>query len=784
MTLARLADHLRRHRSWPRQIRRRLPIIARTPGDGPRFVAARLWDEAEPPWTPPAAEAERGAEGALAAEQHLTWPAPRHDPAPALTSPLATAPAPPPGRPAAAEGPPRGAPPQATRRPSTPAELRDTLLRLRAGQGEAAPSSAPPDAPPLPGAAPPPPPRQPLGRRVQHMPGFYPPAHGGEPHSAPPPAEAPEPGVDGSPAGPAQPDSPAVPSPAPLTGDKHALVQAPLAAEAEGPALPIGAEPWADAGDTRGPGTVPPLDVVPPPDAPQPPLDVVPPARAEPALPRDLPAPPPGEEPAQPRLEARTPAPGATQPDPAYSEAPAGPAEPPPGPRPAPDAAQAGPMAPEPPAGPQPPPASPAEAGSRDAPDQPPPDPVAPGRDGAQGPAASPAPIPAAPASPQPAPAGAVGRPGAAAPPAAPSPDPTGGPADLATAAPRAVRPEGSHPLTAEEVQQADEGDDPAQPAEHGVTPSPPARHNATGQPVEAEAPEPRPARPTTLAPQDDGLAPPEAGADAGSGETAAPAATPLADLGPPTPPREATRRLLAPVLGLDPGDVPIYRGPAAARLVRAYAADALAVAGSIVIGDQRDEATPEGLGLLAHELHHIARGGAARFVAPLAGPAGPPPADEEAGAERAEALATEVARGGGGAPPPVAPPGDPHPQPAARPARRDRGRWGALPAPWEPWPEAQRAPAPPGPRPAPPPPAPPPAMAAPAPAPALADAFEPPRAAAADRSLGARPAPAGAEPAPAPQRPEPGPDLDALAQQVYARLKRRLEAERRRGTS
>ncbi|PDV98953.1 hypothetical protein CJ255_21800 [Candidatus Viridilinea mediisalina] len=72
-------------------------------------------------------------------------------------------------------------------------------------------------------------------------------------------------------------------------------------------------------------------------------------------------------------------------------------------------------------------------------------------------------------------------------------------------------------------------------------------------------------------------------------------------------PLRETTRRFLAPIVGLDPATVPIYRGAEAAQLAAAYDAEALTVDGAVFLGPGYAEDTPESLGLLAHELTHVA---------------------------------------------------------------------------------------------------------------------------------------------------------------------------------
>jgi hypothetical protein len=263
----------------------------------------------------------------------------------------------------------------------------------------------------------------------------------------------------------------------------------------------------------------------------------------------------------------------------------------------------------------------------------------------------------------------------------------------------------------------------------------------------------------------------------------------------PPTPLREGTRRFLRAALGVDAADVPIYRGAAPARFVRAHVADALTADGAIVLGEQRDEDTPRQLGLLAHELIHAARTTTPRYIPPILQDATALATDEEVVAQAAEAevirLAEARARQSSAepaedadisVPAPTVPAAAEQPaQPAhgaaatARPGAR--ALWGNLPAPWEPWPAADRT-SPTG---------------GPAAQPVRPDTQPiPPRSAgmeapALQRAERGRSLPPQAPQSPAPPSPrseQPAePDLDALARQVYTALKRRLASEQRRGS-
>jgi len=279
-----------------------------------------------------------------------------------------------------------------------------------------------------------------------------------------------------------------------------------------------------------------------------------------------------------------------------------------------------------------------------------------------------------------------------------------------------------------------------------------------------------------------------------------------------PTPTAETTRRFLTPLVGIDPATVRIFRGPQAEQVTAAYKAEALASGDTIALSAQHSEDTPAALGVLAHELTHIARQRDARFVPPLAQRsrafigAG---ADEELLAQSVDAQVQQIARKRA-APAtsrlqshaaesgmlhdldnttPALP--SPHAAPKAQSAIHSAD-WGSLPAPWEVLPEWLTTP---------------PATEAalpvrsqsPGPAQPIAERnaappqsqrmsgtaavreTQPVQLAEASRSLAAQPAQSAPTSTPAQQ---PTPDLDALARQVYAVLKQRLAAERRRSQS
>ncbi|GAB4114112.1 MAG: hypothetical protein OHK0050_18080 [Roseiflexaceae bacterium] len=249
-------------------------------------------------------------------------------------------------------------------------------------------------------------------------------------------------------------------------------------------------------------------------------------------------------------------------------------------------------------------------------------------------------------------------------------------------------------------------------------------------------------------------------------------------------PLRDATRRFLRPLVGIDPADVTIARDAQAATLTNRLGVDGVSDGDRIALGPgHTDEQRPETLGLLAHELTHAAARRGVRFVPPMM--AAPPAANEEQQARAVEAQAIQLARQSFASTGTLA-----EPSAATRPpAAAASSEWGGLPAPWEPFPQwvvdatnvAQPSPAAASPNTALP--ADNPAPASPtvpgvAPTPSAAPsagvyAAEPERRVAANES---------ATPDRAEQEQEaPTPDLDLLARQVYEMLKQRLATERRR---
>jgi hypothetical protein len=282
----------------------------------------------------------------------------------------------------------------------------------------------------------------------------------------------------------------------------------------------------------------------------------------------------------------------------------------------------------------------------------------------------------------------------------------------------------------------------------------------------------------------------------------------------------QQTRRFLQPLVGIDPASVPIYGDALAERRTEAAYADALAIGDAIELAPTQQDDSPRALGILAHELTHVARQRAPRFIPPVALPAYATPFEagpsghmyEEQLAELVEGHVRQAAQGRATASvqayPAVAGGEDSRSMPAYPivPGSKESGRtleatpmslekreqsfWGGLPAPWEPLPgwltsqpsDGEKGPAVAG------------GVVQPAP---LAQAA--PRVMSAgmvggspgetagvqragrERSVDEEEQPQG-DAAPAGQQAGAlEPDLDALARQVYSILKRRLGVENRR---
>lgn len=279
-----------------------------------------------------------------------------------------------------------------------------------------------------------------------------------------------------------------------------------------------------------------------------------------------------------------------------------------------------------------------------------------------------------------------------------------------------------------------------------------------------------------------------------------------------PTPLSQKARRFLKPLLGIDPSSVRIHRDSLAEQLTSAYQADAITIGEDIALATGHPDDTPSTLGLLAHELTHVARLRQPRFVPPVVDPtfsyaenplspiderhfatnAGANEANslqpasttsEEAIAQRVEKRVTRAAHMAEQSALVTTSSAVNPPQPHLAPAHtQQREQWGGLPAPWEPLPGWLMSS---------------PAEGSPVPTvsqPSLPTARETTgmhngaqaetmaiQRAGQERSLDNEEPQAPAETRTQDNAHAPEADLDALARQVYALLKRRLDVERRR---
>ncbi len=247
-------------------------------------------------------------------------------------------------------------------------------------------------------------------------------------------------------------------------------------------------------------------------------------------------------------------------------------------------------------------------------------------------------------------------------------------------------------------------------------------------------------------------------------------------------------RARLAPLLGADVSGVHVVRDARAAEAVAEVGADALAVGDTVLLGAGQDLSSPQSLALLAHELTHVLRERQPGFVpASVRRQTRSARLDEETLAERVEGQVRQRLQA-------ARPAESPRPTAGAAPSPSE---WNGLPAPWDPMPHWEAPATNEAPRQA----APRAAAAAPAPlasapaAPAAAAPFASgARAASSARSVASSDSgsdSAGAGGSEVAQGPAVGfdhrktnrnaPDLDRLAVQIYAILKRRLSDEMRR---
>ncbi len=278
-----------------------------------------------------------------------------------------------------------------------------------------------------------------------------------------------------------------------------------------------------------------------------------------------------------------------------------------------------------------------------------------------------------------------------------------------------------------------------------------------------------------------------------------------VADALEPTPLPESTRRFLRPIVGMDPSEARVHRGPLADAIAASKDADAVTIGRDVFVADGHADGEPETLGLLAHELTHVARSLEPRFVPPVARSFDSIQTRASSPEERlamdvesrviGEAQArldsgSSLESGSGEISGPPSSFFDTNSTvqdgvPGTRAERFAPDPWNGLPAPWEPMPAASDTRSSSG-------------TATPAPnfsTPNFsAPSFTSPSAFSSSDAGGAvaqtaersRDVDAGSGGAHTDHAPDakgaPKQDMDALARQVYAILKRKLDAERRRG--
>ena len=81
---------------------------------------------------------------------------------------------------------------------------------------------------------------------------------------------------------------------------------------------------------------------------------------------------------------------------------------------------------------------------------------------------------------------------------------------------------------------------------------------------------------------------------------------------------QESTRNFLEPLIGFDPRAAKIFVSPQATAFTTSLNADAATVASDVYLNNRFDEQSPEGLGLLAHELTHVGQNLQTAFVPPI----------------------------------------------------------------------------------------------------------------------------------------------------------------------
>ena len=84
------------------------------------------------------------------------------------------------------------------------------------------------------------------------------------------------------------------------------------------------------------------------------------------------------------------------------------------------------------------------------------------------------------------------------------------------------------------------------------------------------------------------------------------------------TPLPESARRFLHPIVGIDPTEARVQRGPLADAIADSRDADAVTLGRDVFVSSAHPDGDPQTLALLAHELTHVARGLSPRFVPPI----------------------------------------------------------------------------------------------------------------------------------------------------------------------
>jgi hypothetical protein len=158
----------------------------------------------------------------------------------------------------------------------------------------------------------------------------------------------------------------------------------------------------------------------------------------------------------------------------------------------------------------------------------------------------------------------------------------------------------------------------------------------------------------------------------------------------------DTAQRFLKPLIGIEPADISIRQGPVAAKITRSLRADAVAVGEMVLLSPGSVLESPQQLGLLAHEMTHVARSREPRFLPAVVrdpakrriGPKVSETMDEEGLARLVEGRVRSVAK---------ARERTESDQPAdglsagasldATESNTHLQDWGGLPAPWDPLP-------------------------------------------------------------------------------------------------